>query len=115
MTLYTRFLITLAAGLSGLTLVLILLMDRLFLEWDMFADLSAWWQGLSHHGYRIRQRRAEDAEDAVAQPETAGRYLKPEKHSAQVDPVPTVLHAPGGPITLTPLPRSLVTPPQTVR
>lgn len=60
MALYVKFMMTLAAGLFGLGMVMQIVIDELFVEWDAFAHFAEWakakWlgAGIKEH------RRAED-------------------------------------------------------
>jgi hypothetical protein len=47
MELYIRFMTTLAFGLVGLGMVMKVLLENLFHDWDAFADLGAWMRSLS--------------------------------------------------------------------
>ena len=52
MELYSRFMVSLAFGLIGIGLVLKVLIDQLFNDWDVFADLKAGLRSLfSHSGF----------------------------------------------------------------
>ena len=104
MSLYARFLGTLALGLSGVTVVLMILMDRLFCDWDMFAECALLVETLSEGRFLTRPQPAQDAELDAARVEESGRYLKRQKELGEIDAVETRLRGPNGPIVLTPLP-----------
>lgn len=60
MDLYLRFMASLALGLLGLGLVMKISIERLFSEWDAFADLKAFIIRLYHgHGF-LTTMRTED-------------------------------------------------------
>lgn len=44
---YFRFLLFLGMGLFGICLVLRILLDRVFVDWDFVGDLRAWIAGIS--------------------------------------------------------------------
>ena len=58
MELYGRFIVTLAFGLLGLGLVLQVLLDQVFSDWDVVADTRAGLRRLARGG--LRHRHAED-------------------------------------------------------
>ncbi|MDE2040159.1 MAG: hypothetical protein KGO96_09835 [Elusimicrobia bacterium] len=60
MTLYFRFLLSLAAGLVGLGLVLRIVMDELLLDYDAPAAFSAWLREFMSYKHLLRQDRTED-------------------------------------------------------
>lgn len=104
MSLFARFLGTLAVGLSGMTVVLMILMDRLFCDWDMFAEGALLLEHISEGRFLARPQSAQDAELDAGRAEESGRYLKRQKELGEIDAVETRLRGPNGPIVLTPLP-----------
>lgn len=65
MTLYLRFMITLAFGLIGLGFVLKMALDHIFHDWDVVAELKAWW---TSEGRNLRHSRIR-AEDLLLEAE----------------------------------------------
>ena len=60
MDLYIRFVTTLAFGLVGLGMVLMILLERVFHDWDAFADLSEWVRSWGEGRRAVAAARAED-------------------------------------------------------
>lgn len=57
---YFQFLVLLACGLAGLCLVLKVLLDKLFDDWDVFAELAAFWKACYADKNFLRLERTED-------------------------------------------------------
>ena len=112
MDLYIKFMSTLAVGLAGAGMVLKILLDELFIEWDAFSDLMGWFRSVSEHkGWLARLERAEDAMLAAEKRKTITvntRMLDERREQLnQLSQVDKRLGA-NAKITLTPLPRTPV-------
>ncbi|MBI5631017.1 MAG: hypothetical protein HY921_09050 [Elusimicrobia bacterium] len=57
---YLRFVITLSIGLVGLGLVLKVLLDELFSDWDLFGELGDWLRGTYQGRGLAHVERTED-------------------------------------------------------
>ena len=60
MALYVKFMLTLAFGLAGLGLVMKILMDRVFVEGNFFAEIGEFIRSLTQRPTLVRLDRAED-------------------------------------------------------
>ncbi len=78
--LYVKFLFTLTVGLTGLSLVLITLLETLLAHWDPLIDMRAWWRQALHHRSGVDNVRAEDillGLESRRQGATARAYERP--------------------------------------
>lgn len=107
MALYMRFVMTLAFGLAGLGMVLKILLERLFHDWDLFADLGALgkavWDGKA---LRLRER-PEDIKleiEKSRQPKLSTRLIDMKREELkEISAVEHRLNLPQQPIVLTPI------------
>jgi hypothetical protein len=106
MELYMRFLVSLAAGLLGVGMVLKVLLDGLFNEWDAVADMG----DLFRNGLRLKQSSAGRAEDVMLELEKANAvvlttsiYEQKRQELQELSAVETRLNRAGGPVRLTPV------------
>ena len=104
MDLYFRFLGSLAAGLFGVSVVLKVLLDGIFNEWDAVADA----EDLLRNGLRLKQsghRRTEDvmidAENAKSLPMSTRMYEQKRQELEKMSEIETRLGK--GPVQLTPI------------
>ena len=58
MELYVKFMLTLAIGLAGVSLVLLTLFESVLRDWDPLLDIGRWWRELARP--RPAPLRAED-------------------------------------------------------
>jgi hypothetical protein len=109
MTLYVQFLGCLAVGLVGTGIVLTVLLEKLFHDWDVVADMGEWFSGLKQKQGLTRDR----AEDMLMELERSrqvqaggGRMIDQRRQQlAELASVEKRLQSPsGGAILLTPLP-----------
>ncbi len=112
MDLYIKFMSTMAVGMLGAGLVLKVLLDELFLEWDAVAEAQTWFKTVSEHkGFFARLERAEDAmmEAEKSRAVTVNTRLLDERRQ-QLNQLSAVEKRLGSnvKITLTPLPRTPV-------
>jgi hypothetical protein len=106
---YIKFMITLSAGLAGLGMVLVIVMDTLLLDYDAPAALGAWMrEALSGKG--LSSHRAEDVLMAMEKSKENAPSLRliDQRREAlrELDSVERRLQGPlqSGPIVITPLP-----------
>ena len=108
MELYFRFMMTLAFGLVGLSVVLKVLLDGIFSEWDAFADLGDWLKGVSEGKGLVRTDRAEDImlEIEKSKAPTMNTRLLDQKREQlkEINQVEHRLKMPNQPVVLAPLP-----------
>ncbi len=104
MELYIRFMVTLACGLLGMGMVLKVLLDGLFHEWDAVADLSEFARG----GWHKRESGHQRAEDLMLEIEkartptiTARTYEQKRKELRELSAIETRVIRP---VVLTPIP-----------
>ncbi len=111
MTLYVQFLGCLAVGLVGTGIVLTVLLERLFADWDVFAELGQLLADGWHHKRALSHDRAEDMlmELERSRQAEAGPVRLIDQRRQQLAELASVekrlLSGPQGPIVLTPLPR----------
>jgi len=103
MELYIRFMATLACGLLGVGMVMKVLLDGLFHEWDAVADVGEFMRG----GWHTRDSSSQRAEDVMLEIEktraatlTTSPYERKRKELAEISSVETRV---GKPIVLTPI------------
>lgn len=115
MELYVRFMISLAAGMAGLGLVLKVVMDELLLDYDAPAELQSWFKEFMS-SKKLGHRRAEDMmlEMEKARTTQMGVRQIDQRREAlrEIASVESRLQRPTqqGPIVLTPLPPTPVAP-----
>jgi hypothetical protein len=64
---YTNFMMTLAMGLFGMSIILKVLLDGIFNEWDAVADINH----LMKNGLHLKQTSTQRAEDVMLELEKA--------------------------------------------
>lgn len=106
---YIKFMITLAAGLAGLGMVMVIVMDTLLLDYDAPAAFGAWMRELMS-GKRLPGYRAEDimmeAEKARDNGDNVRLIDQRREALRELASVERRLQGPSntGPIVITPLP-----------
>ncbi len=107
MELYIRFVVTLALGLLGVVMVLKVMLDGVFNEWDAVADLGYFFR----HGFQNRWVASERVEDVMLELEksktptlTTSIYEKKRQQLEELSAIESRLSRSGKPIVLTPLP-----------
>lgn len=110
MTLYLRFMGCLAVGLVGIGMVLTVLLERLFADWDVFHELGELLLNGWSHKQALSSDRAEDmlmeAERSRAAQGAPVRLIDQRRQQlVELASVEQRLRGPKGPIVLTPLPR----------
>lgn len=108
MLMYVRFVTCLAAGLAGIGLVMKVVIETLFHDWDVVADLGALFRYYFEEGHTVRHERAEDKllADERVRAEGGAEPSKLELKRQQLKELASVenrLKRPG-PVHLTPLP-----------
>lgn len=113
MELYMKFVSTLAFGLVGAGMVLKIVLDELFMEWDAVADLAAWLKSWSES--KTVLSLAGRREDVLLEAEksravTLNTRLLEERRERlkEISAVEQRLHLSAQKISLTPLPRTPV-------
>jgi hypothetical protein len=107
MELYMRFMVTLACGLLGVGMVLKILLDGLFHEWDAVADMG----DFMRTGWHARSSTAQRAEDVMLEIEKArtptlstSLYDQKRKDLKELSAIESRMNRPNKPIVLTPIP-----------
>lgn len=109
MTHYLRFVACLAIGLVGLSLVLKVVIETLFHDWDIVADLANFFRTYFSENRTLAHARTEDLmleKEAVARAETADMaYIDVRRQQLKdLANVESRLKRPVGPVVLTPIP-----------
>lgn len=109
MELYVRFMVSLAAGLVGLGLVMKIVMDELLVDYDAPAHIAAWCKDAISNKRLLRHSRAEDLMlemEKARQTEGVVRGIDRRREQLrELASVESRLQGPAakGPIVLTPL------------
>lgn len=110
MALYIRFMFCLAVGLVGLGIVLKTIIETLFHDWDLFAEIGEAWRAWMRGEDTSKHARVEDLlldrELDKAENDAPSLRMLDErrKQLREVAAVESRLKRPQGPIVLTPLP-----------
>lgn len=106
MDLYFRFLVSLAAGLLGVGLVLKVLLDGIFNDWDAVADMG----DLFRNGLRLKHAAGQRAEDVMLEAEKANAvvlttsiYEQKRQELEELSAVEIRVNRPAAPVRLTPI------------
>lgn len=73
---YVRFMFTLGVGLAGVAVVLTVILESLFHEWDAARDISRFWRGLTHGRPHVADVSAEDILLELEKGRVEGRYQR---------------------------------------
>lgn len=106
MDLYIRFMISLAAGLFGVSMVLKVLLDSLFNEWDAVADAGDLLKNglrLRHHGHRRAEDVMLEAENAKVIPMSTRMYELKRQELQELSVIESRVNPHGSPVHLTPI------------
>lgn len=115
MTMYVRFMATLAFGLIGIGLVLKILLEEFFNDWDAFTDLGAWWRDVLAGKGLMHRAKPEDVLLEIEKAKTGvelttrlsgGRQRVLDKRREQLKEISLVEHRlrlPNQPVVLAPL------------
>lgn len=111
MELYFKFLLTMGAGLIGMGLVLKILIDGLFNDWDLFGDLGALAKATYEGKALTLVERPEDVQLEIEKGKAASvrssRLIDVKREQLrELDEVEHRLRLPNQPVVLTPLPPS---------
>ncbi len=105
---YIRFMTTLAFGLLGTSMVLKVLLETIFHDWDAFADLGEWAkEAVKSRAYEQGQRVEDfqlEIEKSRAPRLNTRLYDIKREQLRQVDVVEHQLSQPGRGLVLTPIP-----------
>src|SRR5438445_95648 len=107
MELYMRFMVTLACGLLGVGMVLKVLLDGLFHDWDAVADMGEFMRTGWHHRHTPNQR----VEDVMLEIEKARTptlstsiYDQKRRELKELSAIESRLNRSNKPVVLTPIP-----------
>ncbi|MBI3550983.1 MAG: hypothetical protein HY077_00570 [Elusimicrobia bacterium] len=107
MELYMRFMVTLACGLLGVGMVLKVLLDGLFHEWDAVADMGEFMRT----GWHQKQAPTQRVEDVMLEIENARTptlstsiYEQKRRDLKELSAIESSMNRKGKPVVLTPIP-----------
>ncbi|OGR82682.1 MAG: hypothetical protein A3J74_01685 [Elusimicrobia bacterium RIFCSPHIGHO2_02_FULL_57_9] len=81
---YFQFWVILAVGLTGLCMVLKVLLDKILHDWDVPADIAAFWKAAYADKNFLRLERAEDIMMEVERAQNPGMNTRLVENKAQL-------------------------------